>query len=753
MLKKLAVLSLVFTSQLILANNVPSDSTFTYEIEGVEVRASAKSTTSMLKTASAVTFLGPQLLETHSISSVNQLSTLAPNLFVADYGSPLTAPIYIRGIGTRSSGQSVAIYVDGVPLLNHNLFDIERINISNIEILRGPQGTLYGRNAMGGVINFQSKSPLTHQGLTAKVGVGSYGEFNISASGAFKLSDNVAMNLSAYSSSNDGYFKNEFTGRMVDARNDAGVSLRLDWAINSLWRAEFSSSFDMTEGGAFAYGLYDQSTGNISEANFNDKSSYDRESALSSLRLSRLGEDVLFSSTTSYEWLGDDLWMDQDFSTLSLFTLNQRQNHSAISQELAWRSVKESKIQWSAGVFGFYNALTTDATVTFGADGVQNILQRVFDNIHASAPLAPKLTITDTTIPNPGVYSTPSWGAAAFAQSTINNLLTEGLSLTVGARLDYEEQSIDYNSSLRINMLAQMSSAGGPQIPISADTTLMGSRNQSSFQILPKASLRYQCSEDISTWFTASKGYKAGGYNIQMFSDIIQNALQEKYNPAATPVDLDKTISYAPEITWNYELGTRAELFNRVLSLEAVLFYMDVTDVQLTEFVDGGGRVLSNAGAATSYGIEVSSTIRPLIDRSKLRFDLNYGYNKATFTNYNNGYADYSGNVIPYTPQHTVSASGLYNMPLYGWFNNLALSATYSGAGRIYWNEANSVYQDYYGVVNAKVAAQNDIISIGIWANNLMDTKYGAFYFESIGASYIQQGLPLTVGIDFVLKF
>ncbi len=752
MRKIFTTLSLLIASNFALANPVPADSTLSYTIDGVEVRASAKETSSTLEIPSAVTFIGSQILETHNIQNVNQISSLAPNVFIADYGSPLSAPIYIRGIGTRGSGQSVAIYVDGAPLLNKSLFDMERIGISSIEVLRGPQGTLYGRNAMGGVINIQTKSPLDYQGLTFRVGGGAYGRLNLNANASFKATENLGISLTAYLNSTDGYFTNEFTGRSVDNRDNAGVSLKLDWALSSLWRAEFTTSMDITQGGAFAYGQYNKETGEISKANFNDKSTYDRSSVLSSLRFSRLGEDVLFSSTTSFEWLGDDMWMDQDFSPLSLFTLNQRQNHNAVSQEFAWRSVNDSKIEWSAGLFGFYDALQTDATVTFGADGVQNILQSVFDGL-AAVPNAPTITITDNTIPNPGRYNTPAWGAAAFAQGTLNDLFTEGLSLTVGARVDYEKQYIDYNSAIGMNLLVTPPYPGAPSIPMAIDTTLIGSRSQESLQILPKASLRYECSENISTWITASKGYKAGGYNIQMFSDIAQSALQEGYNPSATSVDLDKTISYSPEITWNYEVGTRAELFDRVVSMEAALFYMDITDVQLTEFVSGGGRILSNAGAAESYGIEVSTTIRPLAERTKLRFDLNYGYNNATFTSYNDGIFDYSGNHIPYTPQHTFSASGLYNMPVYGWFKNIAFSASYNGAGKIYWNEANDVYQDFYGVLNAKVSLQNRLVSIDFWANNLLNTEYGAFYFESFGESFIQQGLPLTVGVDLILKF
>ncbi len=737
------------------------DTSRVYEVDGVVVRASTKETTSALMIPSAATNIGVQRIEALNIDNIKNISTLAPNLFITDYGSPLTTPIYIRGVGTRGSGQSVAIYIDGVPLLDKSVFDMERLGISHIEVLRGPQGTLYGRNAMGGVINIQTKSPLDYQGTKIRAGVASYDTYNLDATTNFKLTDNFGIGISAYGNSTQGYFLNTYTGKRVDARKNAGGSLRLDWRFAQNWRAELSGGFDYSGGGAFAYGLYDKATGSIADVAYNDRGTYDRRSSNNSLRLSRNGEKVLFSSTTSYQWLSDDMWMDQDFTPQSIFTINQRQKQNAVSQELTWRSATLDNYQWSAGAFGFYSGMTTVGDVTFGSDGIAQVLQPVFDKISQGAPGAPTMTIIDEVIPNPGTYKTPTWGAAVFHQSTFNNLFTEGLSLTLGIRFDYERQYLDYNTSIEMNIAAKMPFPPFPTRDIKADTTLMGGAQQSSFEWLPKASLRYECGGNASSWITVSKGYKAGGYNVQMFSEVIQGALQEKYNPKATPSDLQSTISYKPEITWNYEIGTRVDLFDRAWSLEAVLFYMDISNVQVTRFVDGGsGRVLSNAARGSSYGAEFATTIRPLRNRRALRFDVNYGYNHATFTQYDGGKdregntVDYSGKFIPYTPSHTFNASGIYNLGLSSNFlRNIEFVVSYNGAGKIYWNEANDVAQNFYGLVDAKVGFHTKYVNLELWAKNIFDTRYGAFYFESFSKSFIQQGRPMTFGVDLIFKF
>lgn len=752
------------------------DSIRTLETDEVVVRSSSKETNNLWSVPEAVSLITPSKINNRQIESVKDLSAFVPNLFIPDYGSKMTTPIYLRGVGARSSGQSVAMYVDNIPYMDKSTFDFEFMDIQRIEVLRGPQGTLYGRNAMGGIINVYTLSPFEYQGHKLSVGGGNYGNWNVKISKLAKLSDKVGLSVGAYYEREGGYFKNKFTGKKVDEGQSAGGRLKLEWKINPRLRAMLASSFDFTDQGAFAYGLYDKESGKINPVDYNDEGNYLRRMSNNSVRFEYRTDKILLTSNTGYQWLNDDMRMDQDFTRESIFTINQRQRQNSINQEITVRSVKEQNYQWSVGAFGFYNHLTTDGDVLFKQDGIRNILQPVFDNIQM--PVA--LTILNDEIPNPGTYRTPTVGAAIFHQSTFNDLLTEGLSLTLGLRLDYEKQYLKYNTSMAIDLLAQnkpglppMLPPAGIEMPISKN--LVGRDDQDFLQYLPKISLKYECTPNIMTYFTVAKGYKAGGYNIQMFSEVMQDSLRNsrpsmgggggrpgasvtKAGAASDGENIRNALAYKPEQTWNYELGTRGTFWDGLLSAELALFLMDIEDVQLTQFVNGGsGRILTNAGKGRSYGAEVTLGLRPA---TGLTIDVNYGFTHATFRDYDGGTnasgeaVDYKGKFIPYVPQHTFSVGASYSLNLPGrWVNQMTFAAQYTGAGRIYWNEANDVRQPFYGLLNAKVSFRHEFVRLELWSRNILDEDYGAFYFESFGNSFIQRGKPFTCGANLVFAF
>ncbi|MDE5944499.1 MAG: TonB-dependent receptor [Rikenella sp.] len=747
------------------------------DAEEVVVRSSAKETNDLWRVPEAVSLITPLKIANRQIESVKDLSAFVPNLFIPDYGSKLTTPVYLRGVGARSSGQSVGLYVDNIPYMDKSTFDFELMDIQRIEVLRGPQGTLYGRNAMGGIINVYTLSPLEYQGHKISVGGGNYGTWNARVSKLARFGDRVGLSVGAYYDREGGYFRNEYTGKKADDGQSAGGRLKLEWKASPRLRMTVASSFDFTDQGAFAYGLYDKETHRIAPVDYNDPGSYLRRMSNNSVRFEYRTDRLLLTSNTGYQWLDDDMRMDQDFTSASIFTINQRQRQHSVNQELTLRSVDDRRYQWSVGAFAFYNHLTTDGDVLFKEDGIRGILQPVFDAIQM--PI--RLTILNDEIPNPGVYRTPTVGAALFHQSTFDDLLTEGLSLTLGLRLDYEKQYLQYNTSMAVDLRAE-NKPGGPamlppagiEMPIAK--ALIGNDDQQFLQWLPKISLKYECSPEVMTYLTVAKGYKAGGYNIQMFSEVMQDSLRVSRpatsmggggstgRPASSteaadgPGSIRNALAYKPEQTWNYELGTRGTFWGGRLNLELALFLMDIRDVQLTQFVDGGsGRILTNAGRGLSYGVETTVGLRPV---DGLSVDINYGFTHATFRDYDGGTdaagesIDYRGRFIPYVPQHTFSVGAAYTLNLPGrWVDRMTFAAQYTGAGRIYWNEANDVRQPFYGLLNAKLSFRHDFVRLELWGRNLLNTTYGAFYFESFGRSFLQRGKPLTCGANLVFAF
>ncbi len=748
---------------------VVNDTIKTYQMGEVIITSSTKETNAFESLPGAVSVISPQSIVGRQIHSLKDVGAFIPNFYMPDYGSKLTSAIYIRGIGARSSGQSIGLYIDNMPYMDKSVFDFELTDIQRIEVLRGPQGTLYGRNAMGGIINIYTISPFDFQGKRVSLSAGSYGQYDVKASHYGMLSDKIGFTAAAYYSHKNGFFTNQYTGEKVDPENVYGGRLKLEGRFSPRFTAIYSISADYTDQGAFPYGLYEGGLGAVrsalvDEVNLNDPSSYQRLVISNNLFLNYQADRFALSSTTGYQYFKDDMRMDQDFSPQSIFTLNQKQRQHAVSEEISLKSLTDTNYQWSFGLYGFYNALRTDAPVDFKEDGIATVLQPVFDQLKEENPRMPSLKILNEHLNIPGLFETPSFGLALYHQSTYNNLFTEGLSITAGIRLDYERQKMAYQSEAKMDMGIRFSETG-PFLNLddfmSIPSTIMDAHVAQNFwELLPKVTLKYECDEGATvTYASVAKGYKTGGYNVQMSADLMQN--QMRYDMMKTfeamipieieePASVDEVTSYKPETSWSYELGFRSELIPRRLDVELALFYMDIKDVQLTQFVNSGnGRILTNAGKARSYGIEASARLSIV---EGLAADLNYGYTHASFRDYHNGQEDFAGNYIPYTPRHTLSVGMNYVKLFRGaWIDQLTASAQFSGNGKIYWTERNDIYQKFYGTLNARLNVRKGIFSCGLWAKNITNTRYAAFYFESFDKPFIQLGKPFQIGAEIAV--
>jgi outer membrane receptor protein involved in Fe transport len=742
-----------------------SDSVKTYHINEVVITSSTKETNDPGTLPGSATIISPQDIRSMRIDAIKNLSALVPNLHIPDYGSRLTSAIYIRGVGTRSSGQSVGLYVDNVPYPDKSAFDFELAGIQRIEVLRGPQGTLYGRNAMGGIVNIYTLSPFDYQGARITLTAGNYGQLRAKAAFYAKPSATLGLSLDAFYSRNDGYFDNAFTSQKADNEESAGGRFKLEWRPLTQFSAAYTTAIDHVNQGAFPYGLYHRETGDIDPVNIGAPSSYRRNMITQSLMLEYRAERFTINSATGHQYFDDDMKMDQDFSPKTLFTLNQKQRQRAFSEEITIKGNAQGNYRWSLGVYAFTTGLHTEGPVTFGEDGVKEILQPVFDRLKADNPRMPALTVMDDTLHIPGSFDTPSRGAAIFHQSTLNNLLTHGLSITAGLRIDYETQRMDYRSTARMRMGM---SAGGTtaEIPGIALSVMDVSTTQNFRQALPKLSLKYEFTPLTFAYLSAAKGYKTGGYNVQMSADLMQSLMQydmmSKFAPAMAvePEPVEKVAAYRPEYSWNYETGLRSSLLENKLSGEITLFYTDIRDMQITRFVESGnGRILANAGRARSLGLEAS--LKASLAQG-LTAAINYGLTHATFLDYVHEQktdgeilrTDCRGNYVPYIPAHTLSAAMHYTKLLrHSWLDQFTASANLTASGAIRWTELNDISQPLYALLNAKAGVRRGVVSLDLWASNLTNTIYSAFYFESFGNPYVQKGKPLRLGLDLAITF
>jgi len=753
----LSSLSLSATDRLSLQDTIK-----TFNMDEIVVTTSSKETNSLRTLPGSVTIVTPRQIAERQVTSIKDISSLVPNLYMPDYGAKLTSAVYIRGVGARSSGQSVGLYVDNAPYMNKSTFDFELTDIQRIEVLRGPQGTLYGRNAMGGIIHVHTLSPLNYQGVKASLSYGNYGQLNAKASIYAKLHEKIGFAAGAYYERCDGFFTNAYDDHKIDNEESVGGNLKIHWMLSPRLTASYTASYEYTDQGGFPYGLFNETTKKIAPVNINDESTYTRSMLANNLSLKYRNENIAITSVTGYQYLDDDMKMDQDFSEKSIFVLNQIQNQHAFTEEVSMISITNDPYQWSFGVYGFYDKLTTKGPVAFKKDGVDAILQPVFDNLSQKlneVGMPGKLVITNESLTIPGNFKTPSFGVALFHQSTYTPHFIDGLSVTAGIRLDYEKQELAYTSEAKMNIAMQMSPMA-PPVDVSNlyDPSVINENLLQQFwQFLPKISLKHACSPRTFTYLSIAKGYKAGGYNVQMSADIMQarmqydvmDAFKNRMPPNTTidePTPVKEVISFQPETSWNYELGARSELVRNRLHAELTFYYLDIQNLQITKFVESGsGRYLSNAGKAESFGAELS--LRALFS-DEFTADLNYGFTHATFRVYDNARDDFKGNRIPYIPQQTMSIGLNYNKQLRDCriFDRFFISTQCNGTGKICWNETNRLSQPYYTVVNAQAGARKGMYAFSLWTRNLTNTDYSAFYFESFDKPFMQRGRPFQFG-------
>lgn len=753
----------------------PTDTLKVYYLDEVIVSSSVKETNDLKNLPTGVSVLSPKQLRNIQIESLPALSAVVPNFFIPSYGSKVSTPIYIRGIGTRLGSQTVSLYVDNVPSFNPSGFDFEFQDIQRVEVLRGAQGTLYGRNAIGGIVNIYTLLPLSYQGTSLSLSGGNHGQMAVKASNYSKLTDNFGLSLAAYYKKDDGYFINNYTGKLVDDSKNVGAKLKMEWQLSPTFKAMLFGNYDYISQGAFPYMHQDSSA-----VNFNEPSSYNRHLVTNGLSLQHMGNEYSVNSTTGYQFLKDDMRMDQDYTPMSIFAIRQEQTQHSISQEITVKSENERRYRWVVGAFGFYDHRLINTPVTIKKDGTPFLLHRL-TALAEQIPNFPTITLVNEEIQMPGEYKKPVWGAALFHQSSLNDLFgVHGLSTTFGLRLDYEHTQIDYFTETQgVEMNVKLKTPpGAPPVSfnVPADTTIQGGLKKDYWEILPKLALKYQPTQTAFVYLSASKGYKTGGYNEQAFSQILRNAMQKaimnKIPPGMMPntgtpptnqpkpLTLEEQLSYAPERSWTFELGGRCEMFDKKLSATFALFHTLVDNIQIIQLLDQGtaGRIVTNAGKSTSDGVELGLRYTPVNNFSLFA---EYGFANALFKNYLtekivNGRptpVDYSGNSIPFAPKHTLSVGTSYvHSFAYGSFiERLSGNIQYMGAGKIYWTEANNAYQPFYGITNASIAAEKGAFGLEIWAKNLFNTQYNAFYIEvsdmaGVVSPIVQHGYPTRLG-------
>lgn len=685
-----------------------------------------------------------------NINAVKGMSEVAPNFYIPQYGSRMTSSIYMRGIGARMEQPAVGLSIDNVTLLNKNNYDFDVADVERIEILRGPQSTLYGRNTMAGMINIYTVQPMKYQGSKVLAMIGNGPSARFAVSHYIKFRPDLAMSFSGLFNFTDGFFKNHYNAKKVGAEKNLSLRWRTQWQIRPEWTLDNVAAFSLYRQGGYPYEEY--GSGII---NYNDTCYYRRNSLTDGLTVKWTQPGFSMSSITTVQYLNDNMTLDQDFLPINYFTLTQEQHEWALTQDFVARGTK-GIYSWIGGLYGFYKHTHMHAPVTLKDDGIARLIT---DRVNNDDKIPVRLEFVDPSLVLGSHFKIPVWGFAAYHQSSVD---VGRFNLAAGLRLDYEATSLKYNSVCNTDYNVYMK-RGAPMPIMQGKVNIdeIGNLHKHFLELLPKITVSYKLPMNSASNVYASvgKGYKSGGYNTQMFSEVLQQRMMKEMM-AMMPggggsdkpgLSVDDIVSYKPEKSWNYEVGAHIGCADGRVMTDLALFYIDCRDQQLTMFPNDDtttGRITTNAGKTRSFGAEFQLRYNPT---ERWAFNASYGYTNAKFVKFTDGKNDYKDNYVPYAPVNTIFGSAAYNHNIGKW--NLEYNLRCRGVGRIYWNEENDARQPMYALLGASITARLSWLTLEAWMENVTGTRYNVFHFTSLGSSFVQRGNPRTFGLTVKFNF
>ncbi len=790
------------------ATSEPADSlTSVTQLREVEVVSTPKEQGALRLQPTASTSINQ--LRNQQITSLKDISALAPNLFIPDYGSRLTSSVYVRGVGSRSGTPAVGMYVDNVPFSDKSAFDFNFFDVERIDVLRGPQATLYGRNAMGGIIKVHTKNPFRYQGTDIHLG---YATRNNHATASLahyhRVSDLFAFSATAYAEGSQGFYKNATTGKDADHLAAAGGRMRGILQLQPNLRIDLSVNYDHSHQRAYPYyyegaaeGYSEEYADLIGSISNNRPNTYRRSLLNAGASVEYQAKGWMLTSITGYQRLHDRMALDQDFLSADIYTLLQKQHMHAINEEIIMRRTRPGNYQWLNGLNFMYQQMKTHGPVTFYADGLrwlENTINQYMPAMESLPTLQSMgfqgmaVNLRGEELAMDGDYKTPTTNVALFHQSTWK--LPRSWQLTLGARLDMERHRMKYNAPANVLYGFSMPNAYNPMMAIDLqdlETNILykGDIHSTDWNLLPRLTLQHNFNENSNIYASVSIGQRSGGYNLQMFSDLLQGAMSvdmmdgiqqgvgnymdrliaaypampsylsdyvkqmmAENMPSFSMPDVSQ-IEYDPETSYNFELGTHFRPHHR-LNVDVSLFYSLIHDQQISRFTDSGlGRMLVNAGKSRSWGAEVQASYLPI---DALSLHASYGFTHATFKEYEDGRNDYGGNYVPFVPQHTLSGEAMYMVNLKKTrckkLSSIAFALNTQGFGRLFWTEDNALSQTFRAQMGARIVLQTTFGDLCLWGKNLTNHRYDTFRFVSANRVYHQRNNPVQFGVDLTLR-
>ncbi len=674
----------------------------------------------------SITAASSETLIRAGVTDTQSLAMVTPGLQLTSVRAAVVP--FLRGVGTvnitAGDEGATAIYVDGVlnPVSVANVFALN--NIERIEVLRGPQGTLFGRNAVGGLINIITKDPSYRTEGSFEVGIANYETIFGSAYITGGLADGVAADLAVYTTyQNEGWGRNlfldvdQYYNREIAVRSKVAIELGADVTATvaldySFGDSDIGSSRQplpgtLSIGGIAPVGTIYDSAGEVPPVG-------EKEQYGASLKVEWGIGDLLLQSTSAYRNYEVDSNLDSDGTPLKVFDVRETTLAETFQQELLLNG-STGPVDFTTGVFYFHSVAQ-------------------YHPIFIRSALIPPNNIAINDRMETNSY-------AAFGQLTLN--VTDALRLTGGLRYTHDEREVQGT----ITSIEGFPTPPGPGLVLADTDGLPASQTDRSWgELTWRGVVDYSFTDDIMAYASISRGFKSGVFSLTA--------------PTSPAVD--------PEILDAYEVGFKADLFNNSLRLNLAAFYYDYTNIQVTSIGPSGVPILLNAASGEFKGVDGEIVYVAPLAEGNLQFRGSFSVLDGHYASYPGALfytpqptggnlpsiGDATGNTTTQSPKFTSSVSFDYSRLL----NNgglAAVTATWAYNDGFFWDPQNRVREPSYNVVNGQVAYTfpNGLWKVRTFVHNIFDEERNIYVSIGANGDTGAPAAPRTYGVAISRTF
>lgn len=785
----------------------------------------------------AVTAFTAKDIESAGIQRPGDFIGLMPNVTIVDASNVGDTQVSIRGIvSTRDAEGTFAYLVDGVLVTNPNAFNGELVDIEHIEVLKGPQGALYGRNAVAGAILVNTKKPGDTVEAMAKLSYGNNNTWNGSAVLSGPLSDTIGARLTVHKHKTDGFYRNTFTGRddVVDYLDDRGVRGRVIWTPNDKLSLDFRAGYTKVNGGAinfnavFAIPAFVPFLGSeaffadVNKHKFNftfnvpgDNGQKTKDAALKAdwdagnVKVTAIAaynklDEYLLSDGTSATFYGYELTpaCQQDRLTLNSFTRPdlfgpalapflvlppasaggadfagvygpytatacdgfqyQERNQEDTSFELRLTSPQDQRVRWIAGVYGL--DINREVVVAYGADTHSGFLRQPY--VPPTGPNPTDLLFHDK-------FDTKVY--ALFGQVEFD--VTDSMELAFALRYDNEKRKVNnrvpnvMSSGLNINLAGQPINPAFVQFPNG-----IPNRSKTFSEMQPKITWKWKATDEVNVYASWGRGFRSGGFNSIGTEATINYWYNAGYGGPGELVDSKLQIKdqYPKEVTDSFELGSKMNLMDNRLQVNAAVFSTQIDDNQFFEFFAGPFglmRVVTTINKVEMKGFEMDVNFAAteylrlygglgLLD-SKIKKDLSRPLSV--------------GNDAPQAPNQTYNLGAQLDLPIGGKLNFTA-RVDYQHVGKMWFHtlqgeavptiwqvffgpgltsDMSKARRDAYGTIDARLGVSSEHWDVMLWGRNLASKHYlqEVIPAPEFGGSFIHPSPLRSYGLEVTFRY